>query len=217
MEINFKIGGLGLVVLLTIAGGAWYLSHQESTNGGTTAVMANEVPVVMRTPGGLLEVATIKAHERFTRSDTKEFWGIFLGTTVSHIQVPVHYRYHIELAPEWIVLIKGKTCIVVAPPIKPSLPVAFDTTLLETYTDNGWARLNKHENLAALERSMTPELAKRAAAPSYLQLATEPARQTVKEFVTKWLVKEQQWKRDPDYNVKVVFQGEPGIKGDEVK
>ena len=215
MEINFKIGGLWLVVLLAIAGGAWYLSPQQSAKVETT-VMANEVPVVMRTPGGLLEVATVKAHERFNRSDTKEFWGIFLGTTVSHIQVPVHYRYHIELAPEWTVIIKGKTCIVVAPPIKPSLPVAFDTTFLEKYTENGWARINKHENLAALERSMTPELAKRAAAPGYLQLATEPARQTVKEFVTKWLVKEQQWKRNPDYNVKVVFQGDPGVK-DPVK
>lgn len=216
MEFNFKISGLWLVAILALAGAAWYLIPHQSAKVDTT-IMATEVPVVMRTPGGLLEVATVKAHERFSRSDTREFWGIFLGTTVSQIQVPVHYRYHIELAPEWTVIIKGKTCTVVAPPIKPSLPVAFDTTQLETYSENGWARLNKHENLEDLQRSMTPELAKRAVAPSYLQLATEPARQTVREFVTKWLIKEQKWKRDPDYKVEVMFQGEPGAKEDGVK
>lgn len=213
MEINLRIGGLGLVVLLSITGGAWYLVPKLSPKvETTTSVMADEVPVVMRTPGGLLEVATIKAHERFSRKDTKEFWGVHLGTTVSHIQVPAFYRYHIELAPKWTVTIKGKTCVVVAPPIKPSLPVAFDTTLLQKYTTSGWARFNKNENLSVLERSITPVLAQRAAAPSYLRLATEPARMTVKEFVTKWLVKNQQWKRNPDYSVKVVFQGEPSIK-----
>lgn len=211
MEINFKIGGLGLVLLLAIAGGAWYLSHQQSTKVETT-VMTDE-SIVMRTPGGLLEVAAIKASEHFTRSDTKEFWGIDLGKTVSEIQLQAYYLYHIELAREWPMSIKGKTCIVMAPPIKPSLPVAFDTTTLQKRTESGWARFNKNENLLDLERSISPELAKRAATHSYLQLATEPSRQTVKEFVTKWLVKEKQWKRDdPDYNVKVVFQGEPGIK-----
>lgn len=209
MEINFKIGGLWLVVLLAIAGGAWYLIHQQSTKVETTTVMADGIPVVMRTPGGLLEVATIVIHEAFTRPDTKEFWGIDLGTTVSEMRASVHYRYHIELAPEWKIVIKDKTCIVVAPPIKPSLPVAFDTTSLQKHTESGWARFNKSENLESLERSITPELTKRAATRSHLQLATEPARQTVKEFVTKWLVKEQRWKRDPDYNVKVEFQGEP--------
>jgi hypothetical protein len=213
MELNLKIGGFGLAVLLAVAGSAFYLTPRLNPEvETTTTVVADEVPVVMRTSGGLLEVATIRAHERFTREDAKEFWGIDLGKTVSHIQGPAFYRYHIELAPEWIVTIKDKTCFVVAPPIKPSLPVAFDTTSLQKYTSNGWARFNKNENLAVLERSITPLLAQRAVAPNYLRLATEPARETVKEFVTKWLVKEQHWKRDPTYTVQVAFHGEQGVK-----
>lgn len=207
MEINFKFRGLGLAALVAAVFAAWYLSAQQGVVE-KSVIMAREVPVVMRTPGGLLEVAVITAHERFSRSDTREFWGINLGTTVSHVQVPTHYRYHIELAPEWTVVITGKSAMVVVPPIQPSLPVAFDTAQLQKYTENGWARLNKYENLAALERSMTPELAKRAASASYLELVKEPARQTVREFVTKWLIKEQHWKRGTEYQLKVLFPGE---------
>ena len=207
MQINIRPAGMAVLIAVLAAWAAWYFHAGKGTRVETT-VSAPEVPVVIRTEGGLLEVATVKAQERFTRSDTREFWGIHLGTTVSHIQAPVHYRYHIALAKEWRVVIRGKTCIVQAPPIKPSLPVAFDTSAMQMYTHNGWARLNKHENLAALARSMTPELEKRALSPAYRQLVTEPARQTVREFVMQWLVKEQKWSRDPAYTVEVLFPGE---------
>jgi hypothetical protein len=173
-----------------------------------SSVIAPEVPVIIRTEGGLLEVAVVRAQERFTRVDAKEIWGIPLGTTVSHIQAPVYYRYHIQLAKEWRVVIRGKTCIVQAPPILPSLPVAFDTSAMQKYSQNGWARFNKDENLDALERSITPELEKRARSDAYRQLVTAPARQTVTEFVTKWLLKEQTWGSSPEYKVVVTFPGE---------
>jgi hypothetical protein len=80
---------------------------------------------------------------------------------------------------------------------------------MEKYTSNGWARFNKDENLALLERSITPELGRRANDPAIRQLAIEAGRQTVREFVTTWLLKEQGWKRDPAYRVLVLFPGEP--------
>ncbi|MGC1174787.1 hypothetical protein [Polaromonas sp.] len=207
MHINIRPAGMALLIAVLAAWAAWHF-HSDRGPRIETTVSAPEVPVVIRTEGGLLEVATVMAQERFTRSDTREFWGIYLGTTVSHIQAPVHYRYHIALAKEWRVVIRGKTCIVHAPAIKPSLPVAFDTSVMQMYTHNGWARLNKHENLADLARSMTPELEKRALSPAYRQLVTEPARQTVREFVMQWLIKEQKWSRDPAYTVEVLFPGE---------
>ncbi len=89
------------------------------------------------------------------------------------------------------------------------LPVAFDTTGMRKYTQSGWARFNKDENLATLERSMTPEPEARARSERYLQLSTGAARQTIVELVTQWLLHEQHWKRDPEYTVKVHFPGEP--------
>ncbi|MEO7547359.1 MAG: hypothetical protein ABIT82_02970, partial [Ramlibacter sp.] len=67
---------------------------------------------------------------------------------------------------------------------------------------------NKEENLALLERSITPELEKRSELPAIRQLAIDAGRQTVREFVTTWLLKEQGWKRDPQHQVQVLFPGE---------
>ena len=67
---------------------------------------------------------------------------------------------------------------------------------------------NKEENLAALERSMTPTLAERAAGEAYRGLAEDAARRTIAEFVTIWLLKETDWKRDPAHKVVVLFPGE---------
>ena len=79
---------------------------------------------------------------------------------------------------------------------------------MEKYTQNGWARFNKDENLDLLERSITPELQTRANVPAIRQLAMEAGRKTVREFVTTWLLKEQGWKKDAEYRVLVLFPGD---------
>jgi hypothetical protein len=185
---------------------AW--QRLQGTHAVETSVTSTGVPVVMRSAGGLLEISTVTVFERFKREDTREFWGVPLGTTVSIIQAPVTYRYHIELAREWPIHLHGKTAVVRTAPVKPSLPVAFDTTRLEKYTQSGWARFNKDENLALLERSITPQLQARAQNPAVRKLALEAGRKTVAEFVTTWLLKEQGWQRDPAYRVVVLFPGE---------
>ncbi|MEZ0306502.1 MAG: hypothetical protein ACAH21_01175 [Ramlibacter sp.] len=200
-----------VVVLAVVFAVTGWLAYDRLVGSRTvtdTSVVASGIPVVMRSAGGLLEIATVTVYERFKRTDTRDFWGVSLGTTVSIIQVPVTYRYHIELAREWPIYIDGKTATVRAAEVKPSLPVAFDTSKMEKYTQNGWARFNKDENLAALERSITPELQARAATPAIRQLAIDAGRQTVREFVTAWLLKEQGWKKDPAYKVEVMFPGE---------
>lgn len=207
--MNSKTRVVAVLVALVAAAALWStydrLFRRSVTESGATA---SGVPVVMRTPGGLLEIATVTVHERFKRTDTREFWGIPLGTTVSIIQVPTVYRYHIELAREWPIAIAGKTAVVRTGEVKPSLPPAIDTARMEKYTQSGWARFNKDENLDLLERSITPELRARASDPAIRHLALEAGRQTVREFVTTWLLREQGWKNDPDHRVVVLFPGE---------
>jgi hypothetical protein len=211
MAGNLRSGLFG--VLLTAAavalGIGWVAQRLDGDKREVrSSIVAPEKPVVMRTKGGLLEVATVRALERFTREDSRDFWGLDLGTTVSQIQVPVTYRFHIEMAREWPIEVRGRTAVARAPAIKPSLPVAFDTTLMEKYTKAGWARFNKEENLAALERSMTPTLAERASGDAYRGLAEDAGRKTIAEFITTWLLKETDWKRDPAHKVVVLFPGE---------
>lgn len=205
-----KIRAIGAAVLLAgaVATAGWFAYDRLFARTIETSAAGAGVPVVMRSPGGLLEIATVTVYERFKRTDTREFWGVPLGTTVSIIQVPVTYRYHIEMAREWPIYIDGKTAVVRAGEVKPSLPVAIDTARMEKYTQSGWARFNKDENLQMLERSITPELQTRAHVPAIRQLAVGAGRQTVREFVTTWLLKEQGWKRDAQYKVLVLFPGE---------
>src|SRR6185369_518269 len=130
------------VVAAAVAAAGW-LAYQRlvrTSSATETSVMASGIPVVMRSAGGLLEIATVRVVEQFKRTDTRDFWGIPLGTTVSIIQVPVTYRFHIELAREWPVYIQGKTAVVRAGEVKPSLPPAIDTAGMEKYSQNGWAR-----------------------------------------------------------------------------
>ena len=196
------------LVAAALAGAGWLAHEKFGLPAGASGGGATGVPVIMRSPGGLLEIATVTVHERFRRTDTKEFWGLPLGTTVSIIQVPVTYRFHLEMAREWPILIQGRTAVVRTGEVKPSVPVAIDTAKMEKYTQNGWARFNKDENLALLERSITPELHARAHDPATRQLALDAGRQTVREFVTTWLLKEHGWKRDPQHRVVVLFTGE---------
>ena len=195
-----------------LAGGGWLA--REHFGDGASGSRGGGIPIVMRSPGGLLEIATVTVHERFTRTDTKEFWGLPLGTTVSIVQVPVTYRFHIEMAREWPIQLQGKTAVVRAGEVQPSLPVAIDTGKMEKYTQNGWARFNKDDNLAQLEKSITAELGLRARDPATRQLAMDAGRKTVREFVTTWLLKEQGWKQDAEHRVVVLFPGEsPPGKG----
>lgn len=213
MPLHLRITAPALLLAAALAaavGGAAWLACERllARPAVETTVLASGLPVVMRSQGGLLEIATVTVYERFRRTDTREFWGIPLGTTVSIMQVPVTYRYHIELAREWPIHLQGTTATVRTAAVKPSLPVAIDTARMEKFTQSGWARFNKDENLALLERSITPELEKRSQLPAIRQLAMDAGRLTVREFVTTWLLKEQGWKRDPQHQVRVLFPGE---------
>jgi hypothetical protein len=183
---------LGMLAGALCMAAAWYFYPGFGQSQVRSGVVAAEVPVVIRTEGGLLEVATVKATERFSRSDTREFGGLSLGTTVSHIQAPAYYRYQIGLAKSWQAVLKdNKQLVVQAPALQPSLPVALDMAALQSRTENGWARMNREENLAALQQSIGPELARRAMSSAYLELAREPARKTIEEFVRQWVVREK--------------------------
>jgi hypothetical protein len=210
MSTRARIAAVVALIALALVAALGWLAYDRllGRTAIATSVTSSGVPVVMRSPGGLLEIATVTVFERFKREDTREFWGLPLGTTVSIIQAPVVYRFHIEMAKEWPIQIQGKTAVVRAAQVKPSLPVAFDTTRLEKYTQSGWARFNKDDNLAQLERSITPELQARSQNPALRALATEAGRKTVAEFVTTWLLKEQGWSRDADHRVVVLFPGE---------
>jgi hypothetical protein len=144
---------------------------------------------IVSTQGDVLEVAVLETQETVTRHDVRTAFHnlLYLGTTVSEIRVPVVYRYHIRLSDPWQITMQGSRCEIRCPPLRPTLPPALRTEAMEKKSEAGWLRFNAAENLAALERELTPTLEKRAANTTHLQQVRESARQSVAAFARKWM------------------------------
>ena len=180
-----------------------------------TETFVSALPTLARTPGGTLELATATATETLRREDEKTVaWDlIYLGKTVSEISVPVTYRFHVLLRDPWRLEVVGQTCVVHAPTLRPSLPPAIHTDQMQKRSEAGWARFDAREQLAELERSLTPRLARHAGDPQRLALVREECRKTVGEFVRDWLLREDHWRADRFTSIQVSFADEPKSSG----
>jgi hypothetical protein len=182
----------------------WQTTREEGRSSAPDEIL------VMRTRGGLLEVSQIQATEVFETKFIHSLLGVPVGETTPRIRVPVVYKYQIELAPEWRVLRTGREFTVIAPPVKPSLPVGVDFARMEKDASGTWVLLpfTGTDSLDDLERELTARLARKAVLPSYVQLQREPARRTVEEFVRKWLVTQARWSTESGASIRVYFADE---------
>jgi len=180
--------------------------------GTITTTFVSAIPRLVPDGGVLLELAAFEATETISRSDDKRvfFDLVPLGTTISEIRVPVTYRYHLRLDEEWTLSVADGTCLVHAPPIRPSLPPAIHTDRMEKRSESGWLRFNEDEEMETLLRSLTPTLVNRAQDPDHLELVRERCRKRVGEFVRSWLLLEDQWGAGRFTHVEVVFSDEVG-------
>ncbi|RBP43604.1 hypothetical protein DES53_1051 [Roseimicrobium gellanilyticum] len=168
---------------------------------------------IQRTHGDNLEVASpTTTMETFTKADSRmAAWGkIYLGTTVTEIKVPASYRFHVKLSELKDARVEGNVLIITAPEIRPSLPVAFDSTGVEKKSDSGWARFNSAEQLAEMEKNITTGLGERAVKQA--EVVREVARKDIEEFVQRWIVDNNPNLREQIRAIKVLFPGETSDK-----
>jgi len=85
---------------------------------------------------------------------------------------------------------------------------------MEKQAESGWARFDKNDKLDELERSLTDLLVQRALDTNHLQLAREACRQSVGEFVKRWLMREEHWRSDRFSVIVVVFPDEVTVTSD---
>jgi len=137
-----------------------------------------------------LEVARSKQTEVLERSHARRCVGINLGTNQARMTVPVTYRYHIRLYDTWHLHIGGSTLIVCAPEIRCSLPPAIHTDEMQETTARGWARGSPVDLLEELRRDLTPILSQFANDHRRLELVRVTCRQSVAEFIRRWLENE---------------------------
>jgi len=187
-------------------------------SGNVTESFVSAIPQIEGAGSGRLELASAEATEILSREEERRIlWDrISLGTTVSEIRVPVTYRYHLRLDDPWRLEVRDQLCVVYAPEIRPTLPPAIHTDRMEKRVEESWLRFDGDDQLAALERSLTPTLSRQAADPRHLQLVREPSRRTVAEFVRTWLLREGQWGEDRVRAIKVLFPDERTVDPERI-
>lgn len=163
---------------------------------------------IIHVKGGRLEVSRIERVETFERTTEERLFGITISKTTVRIKVPAIYRYYVDLAPDWTIELRDKTFIVISPPVRASLPVAIDTGRLEVASTGRWSFVTGRSRADELQRSITNSLAAEASSPAMIRLQREVARQTLKEFVVKWLITQERWKASTSTNIRVLFANE---------
>ena len=179
-----------------------------------TETFVETLAEVSDTGEGNLMVATMKNTKTFKRTEKLTIlWdSVSLGTTVTEIKVPATFRYHIKLSDPWKLEVREQQCIVIAPALKATTPVAIHTNEIEKRSDEGWARFNADEQMAGLEKSLTPRLNNHARSKEHMKVIREEARKSVAEFVRQWLMKEDHWREDRFSTIHIIFADEAEAK-----
>lgn len=213
-EASRRRRGLGVLVLAAGVAGVLAVAYAPMEDGGiyevvqgvTRSAPAEEI-IVVRSPGGLLQTATVKADEVVDATFTHRILGVKIGEVYPRIRCRAYYSYHVKLQPEWRVVRKDGVITALAPPLTPSLPVAIDTATIEKQTGGTWLLVpfKGDDDLEALERTITAKLSRKAASDEYKQRALEDSRKTIAEFIENWAASAGQEVR----SVRVLFEGEP--------
>jgi hypothetical protein len=164
--------------------------------------------LVLRTPGGYLEVATLVKTEEFRwRSSYTclgQDCGSLLGERIGRIRVPVHYTYRVALAAQWTLKLEGDAYVLRVPAPEPRLPPALDAAQAELSSEKGGLLPpGAAANQAILLKNLGPELLERAGRPEYLRQQMPAAEKTVREFAEKWMKEQVQGPARP---VRVEFK-----------
>lgn len=195
-------GWLAGALLLVFAGVAWRFVLPAPL-GQVEAPQQRLDPaqvIVLRTPGGQLEVSTLVKVEEFGwRSSRTCLWrdcGWLLGERLGSIRVPVHYSYRIPLAEDWTLRPAGDGYVLSVPAPQAMLPPAIDLAKAEFRSEKGGLLApDSGANQAKLLQHLGPELARRAERIEYLQLQAPQAEKTIREFAQKWM--REQFKEGP--------------------
>ena len=210
-RISLPVVPISFILLLIVGAGIYWFFNQGDGFGKLPKKPLNgDTLKIFRVPGGTLLTSGLTKTEQLSKSDKSDKW---LGTTSSVMRVDATYRYEVELRSDWSFGLDEarKVAFVIAPKLKPQLPVAVDTKTIQEETSSGWARFDKWDHLTELRKELSPFLENKANSQDYIDLVRGEARQTVEEFVSDWILKEKGWNSNDRPVVKVYFEDEKNI------
>jgi hypothetical protein len=184
------VAGGGLLLAWQVGFDPWPGMRQERSIGLDPAQV-----IVLRTPGGFLEVSTLVKNEEFgwrsAYTCLGRDCGPLLGQRTGHIRVPVHYTWRIPLADHWTLRPQGGAYVLSVPAPQPLLPPGIEIGKSEFRSDKGGLLAPAEApNQALLLKHLGPELAQRAQRIEYLREQMPAAEKTVQEFARKWMAEQ---------------------------
>lgn len=183
--------GAGSAIAIGVAVSNGWLARKERP----VEVLDPARIILLRTPGGFLEVGSLEKIEEFgwsTSWDCKPVGDCskLFEPTVSRIRVRAKYTYRVPLADEWKLVQDGKHLRLQVPQVQLGTPVPFHTGDLEVGTSTGWLSPAVGPNRELLLKNLGPELARRGEQPAYLQAQKPMAEKTVVEFARRWMLEQ---------------------------
>ena len=207
-----RINGLTIAaLLLVVAGALFWMLRGTTTHEIQIHELAKDEIILVRTPGGMLEVSTLIKNEDFGWSTEHSCPPVdcsFLGKTVSQLRIPAHYTYRVPLAAHWTLRFKGSYYELKVPAVEPKLPVALDLAKIERRTDKGLLAPNTTEHRESMLKHLGPEVDRRAGQQLNIEAQREAARTTVGEFARKWMLEQGVDLKRKDLPIKVFFADE---------
>ncbi len=187
-----KVIPIGMVlVAIGFAGGYFYGEYRTKEAMAAEHLVGDKYKVV-RTPGGMLEVSTLRKQETIAR---KTSWKCPLDLcdgipkTTTQISAEAHYTYRVALAEYWVLEKVSEEPVryrLKAPRLEPKLPVAVSLSTIREQS-NEKIITPSGPTLQEMQTYLEKELSIRAVDTAYLQAATEAAAKTVEEFAKKWM------------------------------
>lgn len=183
---------VGLVFLIFVLGYYFYSNKIRQEKGNE--YLAFDKYIVVRTPGGLLEVITMRKQETVVRKTSWicPFWlGLCdkLPKTTSQISAEAHYTYRVRLDKDWVLKKVSDEPLryrLKVPNLEPKLPVAVSISTMREYNDKGIVSPAGPE-LEKMKAYLEKELASRAVTAPYIQAQSEGAAKTIEEFAREWM------------------------------
>lgn len=182
------------------------------------SAISHSIADIRATKGDILILAEMESLQTIREDDTRLVkvpyadFNISMGTTMSEVRVPAHFRFFVRLSEPFEVKITEhgdlRRCVVTAPPLEAQTPVTFDSNRMEIRVDAGWLRFNKDEAKEKVIKSITPVLDARA--PENARLARDKARTAFAAFVRSWLLRDKLLGAGAVEDVIVLFPGEEG-------
>ncbi len=132
---------------------------------------------------GNFEVVVVEEIESFREeSDYKLLEWLSVGKTVTKVEAPVTFRFHVSFNEKWRIIDDGEKVIVYCPEIQPSLPAAVHIDKMKVFAEDAILRFDKKDQLEQTRMKFFPIVNDRARKMSKDKKVKDRARESIEKF-----------------------------------